>query len=227
MAITGGNPKPLTTTGATATKNTRRSVPGSKCSTSVRAAECCLSRALSRLSVLLASILPFSRLFLERWGFAARAARPWNSRTAPHKSAANPYGRDRSTHQDKYPVVSHQVLVDYHRGGSRGERYESSPGSVVCRVPKRGWPHATRVDPEVAEEEAHGDDRAHKQGQHDQPVPRRMVEGGEEDQGHVPGGVDEPDQHQSPCPTHAQELGEQVASPSYLFAQGQSEFEQD
>src|SRR5215216_3727231 len=60
MAITGGNPKPLTTNGATATKNIRASAPGSRCSTSVLVAECCSSGALlSRLGVVVVSMLAF------------------------------------------------------------------------------------------------------------------------------------------------------------------------
>src|SRR5829696_73084 len=54
-----------------------------------------------------------------------------------------------------------------------------------------------------------------------------MVERGEEDHGHVPGCVDETDQNQSPGPTHAQELGKQIASPSDLLSQDQREREQD
>src|SRR5215218_9951692 len=47
--------------GATATKNTRMSAPGSRCSTSVRATECCSSTALVlRLSVVgVVSMIPF------------------------------------------------------------------------------------------------------------------------------------------------------------------------
>src|SRR5215207_10469076 len=69
MANTGGNPKPLTTTGATATKNTRMSAPGSRFSTSVRAAECCSTTALlSWLSVVeVVSMLSFFLSWVSAW----------------------------------------------------------------------------------------------------------------------------------------------------------------
>src|SRR5215207_7094809 len=118
--------------------------------------------------------------------FGGRAARLWLVQTAS-EDVADPYGRERGTYHDQYPVVPHEILVNHHRRGGCGERCQSAPGSVVYGVSYRGGPHAAGVDPEEAEDEAGSNDAPYKQWHDDQLVARRMVErvkakiGGSED----------------------------------------------